>query len=326
MSPLLCCPGGCILVRPDPQENAMTTLVTGGRGFIGSRLVEQLLADGGKVISYNRDFTVDERAGLTAVQGELFDIPRLSETLSRYGVERIIHTAGQSHPGVSIELPWTTFKANAEGTLAVYEAARATGVRRIVNFSSECAVGTVAIDALVAEDIKPRPTTPYGVTKVAGELFGTVYNSLYDMEIVSLRVTEVYGPGLWMPSLLGDMIRAGLRGEVFELEAGADHPFQFVYVDDVATAARLASTSTTLSQSVYNVSGGSQVTVADTALLLEQWIPGSRYEIGPGLLPQWDSQGTYDLTASKRDLGYAPAWTLERGIVEQINWLRASHG
>ena len=76
----------------------MTTLVTGGRGFIGSRLVEQLLADGGKVISYNRDFTVDERAGLTAVQGELFDIPRLSETLSRYGVERIIHTAGQSHP------------------------------------------------------------------------------------------------------------------------------------------------------------------------------------------------------------------------------------
>ena len=105
----------------------MTTLVTGGRGFIGSRLVEQLLADGGKVISYNRDFTVDERAGLTAVQGELFDIPRLSETLSRYGVDRIIHTAGQSHPGVSIELPWTTFKANAEGTLAVYEARTRNG-------------------------------------------------------------------------------------------------------------------------------------------------------------------------------------------------------
>ena len=68
----------------------MTTLVTGGRGFIGSRLVEQLLADGGKVISYNRDFTVDDRAGLTAVQGELFDIPRLSETLSRYGVDTIL--------------------------------------------------------------------------------------------------------------------------------------------------------------------------------------------------------------------------------------------
>src|SRR6476469_1479432 len=237
----------------------MSTLVTGGRGFVGRHLVNQLLAEGGKVVSYNRDFAVDPRDGLTVVQGELFDIPRLTETLSKYSIDRIIHTAGQSHPGVSIDLPWTTFKANAEGTLAVYEAARATGVRRIVNFSSECAVGTVAIDALVDEDIKPRPTTPYGVTKVAGELFGTVYNSLYDMEIVSLRVTEVYGPGLWMPSLLGDMIRAGLRGEVFELESGGDHGFQFVYVDDVATAARLASTTANLTQQAYFVSGGDRM-------------------------------------------------------------------
>src|SRR6478752_8709298 len=231
----------------------MTTLVTGGRGYVGRHLVDQLLADGGKVVSYNRDYAVDDRDGLTVVQGELFDIPRLTETLRQHSVERIIHTAGQSHPGVSIDLPWTTFKANAEGTLAVYEAARATGVRRIVNFSSECAVGTVAIDALVDEDIKPRPTTPYGVTKVAGELFGTVYNSLYDMEIVSLRVTEVYGPGLWMPSLLGDMIRAGLRGDEFRLEAGGEHPFQFVYVADVADAATLAATADTLTQAVYNV-------------------------------------------------------------------------
>src|SRR3954464_850367 len=241
----------------------MSTLVTGGRGFVGRHLVDQLLADGAKVVSYNRDFAVDSRDGLIVVQGELFDIPRLTETLRRHSVERIVHTAGQSHPGVSIELPWTTFKANAEGTLAVYEAARATGVRRIVNFSSECAVGTVAIDALVAEDIKPRPTTPYGVTKVAGELFGSVYNSVYDMEIVSLRVTEVYGPGLWMPSLLGDMIRAGLRGETFRLDAGGDHHFQFVFVEDVATAARLASTTTTtLAQSVYNVSGGVRLSVS----------------------------------------------------------------
>jgi UDP-glucose 4-epimerase len=303
----------------------MTTLVTGGRGFVGRHLVDQLITEGGKVVSYNRDFSADERDGLTVVQGELFDIPRLIETLRRYNVDRIIHTAGQSHPGVSIELPWTTFKANAEGTLAVYEAARATGVRRVVNFSSECALGNTPLGAKATENVTPSPTTPYGVTKVAGELFGTVYNSLYDMEVVSLRVTEVYGPGLWMPSLLGDMIRAGLRGDPFVLETGGEHPFQFVYVDDVATAARLAATSTTLSQPVYNVSGGRQVTVAETARLLEQHIPGSRYVIGPGLLPNWDSQGPYDLTASRRDLGYTPAWSLELGIVKQIDWLRNNH-
>ncbi|MFG1929073.1 NAD-dependent epimerase/dehydratase family protein [Mycobacterium sp. NPDC048908] len=301
----------------------MSTLVTGGLGFVGRHLVNQLLEDGDKVVSYNRDFAVDTRDGVTLVQGELSDIPRLTETLRRHSVDRIIHTAGQSHPGVSIDLPWTTFKANAEGTLAVYEAARVTGVHRIVNFSSECALGNLDPATTVDETVTPRPTTPYGVTKVSGELFGVVYNSLYGMEIVSLRVTEVYGPGLWMPSLLGDMIRAGLRGEAFQLEAGGDHPFQFVYVADVATAAGLAAFSSTVSQPVYNVSGGRQVTVAETARLLAGRIPGSRYEIGPGFLPDWDRQGPYDLSATTRDLGYTPAWSLERGLDSQIAWLRS---
>jgi UDP-glucose 4-epimerase len=162
------------------------------------------------------------------------------------------------------------------------------------------------------------------VTKVAGELFGTVYTSLYGMEIVSLRVTEVFGPGLWMPSLLGDMIRAGLRGEPFRLEAGGDHPFQFVYVEDVATAARLASTAPTPPQSVYNVSGGRRITVTDTALMLEKLLPDADYDIGAGLLPQWDHQGEYDLSASRRDLGYSPDWTLERGLEAQIDWIRST--
>ncbi|MDT5314456.1 MAG: UDP-glucose 4-epimerase [Mycobacterium sp.] len=302
----------------------MSTLVTGGRGFVGRHLIDQLLREGTTTVSYNRDFAVDARNGLTLVQGELFDIPRLSETIRTHAVDRIIHTAGQSHPGVSIDLPWTTFSANAEGTLAVYECARATGVRRIVNFSSECAMGNLDLDTVVTEDVKPEPTTPYGVTKVAGELFGTVYTSLYGMEVASLRVTEVYGPGLWMPSLLGDMIRAGIRGETFQLDVGGDHPFQFVYVADVATAARLASTAAALPQTVYNVSGGRRLTVTDTARLLEELLPAARYDIGPGLLPQWDHQGEFDLSASARDLGYTPEWTLERGLSAQIDWIRSA--
>ncbi|RDH76269.1 NAD(P)-dependent oxidoreductase [Mycolicibacterium moriokaense] len=301
----------------------MSTLVTGGRGFVGRHLVDQLLAEGTQVVSYNRDFAVDDRVGLATVQGELFDIPRLIDTLQLHEVDRIIHTAGQSHPGVSIEIPLTTFAANADGTLAVYESARAAGVRRIINFSSECAVGNVDPGAPVDVDVKPEPATVYGVTKVTGEMLGAVYNSLYKMEIASLRITEVFGPGLWMPSLLGDMIRAGVRGEDFQLATGADHPFQFVYVEDVATAARAAAVADNLTQAIYNVSGGSRVTVAELADTLSELLPDSSYHIGPGLLPQWDRIGEFDLSASVRDFGYKPAWSLRQGLEAQIEWIRS---
>jgi UDP-glucose 4-epimerase len=302
----------------------MTTLVTGGRGFVGRHLVDQLLAEGRQVVTYNRDYSIDSRPGVIAVQGELFDIPRLTATLSTHAVDRIIHTAGQSHPGLSIDLPMTTFAANADGTLAVYESARMTGVRRVVFFSSECALGHITQRGPVTEDITPAPTTVYGVTKVAGEMLGSAYNSLYGMEIVSLRITEVYGPGLWMPSLLGDMIRAGLRGETFTLDAGGDHSFQFVHVEDVATAARLASTSDTLTQQAYFVSGGDAMSVYETSELLAKLLPDARFEIGPGYLPDWDRQVRFDLSRSARDLGYMPAWALEDGLQQQIDWIRAA--
>jgi UDP-glucose 4-epimerase len=133
---------------------------------------------------------------------------------------------------------------------------------------------------------------------VAGELLGSAYNSLYGMEIVSLCIAEVYGPGPWMPSLLGDMIRAGLRGETFTLESGGDHGFQLVHVEDVAAAARLASTTTKLTQQAYFVSGGDRTTVLETAELLTRFLPDARYDIGPGHLPDWDRQVQFDLTRS----------------------------
>jgi UDP-glucose 4-epimerase len=310
--------------RPAGNVMSMTTLITGGRGFVGRHLVDQLLAAGERVVTYNRDYTVDDRAGLVAVQGELFDIPRLCETLDAHGVERIIHTAGQSHPGVSIELPMTTWAANADGTLAVYEAARMTDVRRIVFFSSEAALGNVSDPAPITEDVTLAPATVYGVTKVAGEMLGSVYNSLYGMEVVSLRITEVYGPGLWMPSMLGDMIRAALRGETYTSEYGGDHPFQFVYVDDVATAARLASTTQTLRQQAYFVSGGELITVYETARLLTKFLPDATFDIGPGYLPEWDRPVQFDLSRSTCDLGYSPQWTLEDGLQRQIDWIRTT--
>jgi UDP-glucose 4-epimerase len=293
----------------------MTVLVTGGTGFLGRYIVEQLATAGVTVISYNRDHSVSPHPKVIPVQGELFDIPRLTRALAEHAVDRIIHTAAQSHPGISIDLPVTTFAANVDGTLAVFEAARLSpSTRRIVNLSSECAYGDTDESAIVTESSPTRPNTPYGVTKVATEMLGRVYTSLYGLDVVSLRVTEIYGAGLRMPEVLNEMISAASHRTPFRLDAGARHRFQFVHVSDVARAAILASTKTSLRQYVYNISGGEQLTLAEAADMVRSLFPDADISIGDGYLPGWDRQGPFDISAAERDFGYGPRISLVDGI------------
>jgi UDP-glucose 4-epimerase len=295
-----------------------TTLVTGGLGYLGRYVVGELRDHGGEVVSYNRDFWGEATPGVHYVQGELLDIPRLVQTIERFGVARVIHTAAMSHPELSVELPITTFAANVDGTLHVLEATRLGGVRRIVSFSSECAYGNRR-EPLVTEDCRLEPTTPYGVTKVTGELLARAYNARYGFDITSLRVTEVYGPGNRMPQYLCELIDAAVDGRTYRLAAGADHRFQFVHVRDVAHAAVLACEVASLPLEAYNITGGSQVTLGEAAATVARLVPGGRFEIGPGHL-DLDRQGRWDISAAERDFGYRPQWTIEPGIEDYVAW------
>lgn len=297
----------------------MSTMVTGGLGYVGRHLVARLAERGETVVSYNRDYAEGTEVNVVYVQGELYDVPRLVDTLRRHDVGRIVHTAAMSHPDLSVDLPITTFTANVDGTVHVFEAARMVGVRRIVNFSSETAYGH--IEGAVSEDAPLHPTTPYGVTKVATELLGNVYNDLYGLDIVSLRITEVYGPGNKMPQSLREMIVPALRGNPYRLEKGGNHRFQFVRVEDVVRAAILAADVEDPGQRVYNVTGGDQITLAQAADIVRDTIPQADIEIGPGHL-HLDRQGPYDISAAERDLGYTPRWTVEGGIRDYVDWLR----
>lgn len=300
----------------------MTILVTGGAGFVGRHIVAQLAGADEKVVSYDRDYSQPGGPGAVAVQGELFDLPALVRTLADHDVGAVIHTAAMSHPEISVALPLTTFAANVEGTLHLLEAARMAGVRRIVNFSSECAYGDQDEGATVHESACPRPSTPYGVSKVTTEHLGRVYSQLYGLDVVSLRLTEVYGPGLKMPEVLKDMVVAALRGETFALSHGAAHRFQFIHVEDAARAAILAARASAPRQGIYNISGGSQVTLGELAGLVRARLPGARIDLGPGHWPGWDRQGPFDISAAARELGYSPQWPLERGLDSYLAWLR----
>lgn len=299
-----------------------TTMVTGGLGYVGRHLVAHLAREGDRVVSLNRDFADSDDPRVVCVQGELFDVPRLVRTLEEHGVERIVHTAAMSHPELSIDFPVATFAANVDGTVHLLEAARLAGVRRVVNFSSHCSYGHADADP-IPEDAPLHPTTPYGVTKVATELMGSVYRRLYGVEVVSLRVSEVYGPGNRMHTVLTDMLRAALDGEPYALAEGGDHRVEYIHVEDAAAAGVAAARAERLGQDVYNITGDRQVTLSEAAGVVRALVPGASIEIGPGYIPTLDRQGRQDITAAARDLGYAPRWTLEDGVRAYADHLRA---
>ena len=298
-------------------------LVTGGSGFLGRHLVARLAAGDGageSVISYNRDHTEHPDPAVTPVQGELYDTGRLVRTCAEHGVDRIVHTAAMSHPTVSFEMPVGTFAANVDGTLHVFEAARLAGVARIVNFSSEAVFGEHP--GPVDEDSALHPDSPYAVSKVTGELLAGVYNRHYGLDIVSLRPTELYGPGNRMPSYVYEMARAAVDGRPLRIAVGGDHRFDLVHVRDVVLAAELALGLSERPRDAFNVSGGARASLREVAESITAIVPGADIEIGAGPVPRHYEQGPWDPRASAEELGYRPEWDLARGLADYVQWLR----
>jgi nucleoside-diphosphate-sugar epimerase len=294
-------------------------LVTGGLGYVGRHILRRLGEMHVRTISYNRDYSEVSGPHIVSVQGELFDISRLVRVLQEHKIDRVIHTAAMSHPDLSIDLPITTVAANIDGTVHLLEACRFAGVPRVVNFSSEAVYGHV--DGEVTESAPTSPMTPYGVTKLATELFGKVYNELYGMSVVSLRVTEVYGPGNRMPQILRDMLKSALRHGSFQLSSGGDHYFHFIHVEDVAGAAILAADAPHPRGYVFNISGGTHVTMHEAAQMIRKLVPHATIEIGPG---HWhlDRQGPWSMATAEQELGYRPEIPLERGLADYAAWLK----
>lgn len=298
-----------------------TIMVTGGLGYTGRIIVRKLAAQGHKVISYNRDYSEVRTEHITSVQGELYEVPRMVRTIRDHGVDRIIHTAAMSHPDLSIDLPLTTVVSNIDGTVNLMEAMRLAGITRLVNFSSETVYGNH--EAQIDEASATLPTTPYGVTKVAMEHFGRVYNDLYGLDTVALRFSEVYGPGNKMPQVLRDMVKTVLRGESFRMESGADHLFHFIHTEDVARAAIMACLSEKPARGVFNVFGDRAWTLGEAAELVRQQIPDARIEVGPGHC-HLDRQGPWSRAAAKAAFGYEPGIMLPEGLKDYITWLRGN--
>jgi UDP-glucose 4-epimerase len=289
----------------------MSTLVTGGTGFIGRYVIDRLQDGGECVVSYDR---APAAAGLpkrtVSVQGELFDLSRLAGTIAGHDVRRIVHAAGMSDPQLSIGMPDATVAANGIGTLNLLEAGRLTNFEgRVVLLSSTSVYG--------------RPRTPFAAAKAFGDLLGQVYTESYGLDVVSLRLTEAYGPGRRRPNLVEQLIEAGLKRRPFRLEAGAEQPYHLVHVEDVARAILAAGAAAAPATRIYDI-GGECMPLGRVAAIVRDRLPHAQIEIGPGQLPDFDHHGPTSVGPADHELGYRPRWGLARGIDDLCAWLEAA--
>ena len=291
----------------------MRAAVTGGAGFIGSHVVDALVARGDDVHVID-NFATGRRENLNgAAPVHEHDIRESLETLfDEIRPEVIVHLAAQADVGTSVEQPRLDAEVNVLGTLNVLEAARPHGAQLVFSSTGGALYGECPRPAL--EDDERRPLSPYGTSKLAGEAYLGTWNALHGTSHVVLRFGNVYGPRQLakleggVVAIFMDRLRAGEKVRIF---GDGEQERDFVYVGDVVDAI-LASTGR--DGGVYNVGTG-QATSVNTLFETVRRVAGSDAEAEyadarPGDL----LRSVLDVSRAERELGWRPQTSLADGL------------
>jgi UDP-glucose 4-epimerase len=306
-------------------------LVTGGAGFIGSHLVDALLAAGWRVrllddFSSGREANVAHLDGSAELlRGDLRDRELLARALA--GVEVVFHQGAVPSVPRSVAEPERTHSVNATGTLGVLEASRAAGVRRVVFASSSSAYGDTPVLPKV-ETMPPCPLSPYALQKYAGERYCQLYHRLYGLETVALRYFNVYGPRQNPRSEYAAVIprfaTACLSGEAPVVFGDGEQTRDFTFVADAVAGNLLAADAPRAAGEVVNVAGGRRVSLNELLREIRALTGASvsaRHEAGrPGDV----RDSLADLGRARELLGYAPRVDLRTGLARTIESLESA--
>jgi UDP-glucose 4-epimerase len=308
-------------------------LVTGGAGFIGSHLVDELVRRGRRVRVLD-DFSTGKRDNLAAardvevVEGDILDVRTVRDAMR--GVTRVFHQAALRSVPRSVDDPSTTNRVNVEGTLNVFVAARDAGVGRVVYASSSSVYGDAQALPL-DEAAAPAPVSPYAVSKLAGEHYGRVFTRVYGLPTVGLRYFNVYGPrqdpASQYAAVVPRFMQGALRGESLEVHGDGLQSRDFTHVRNVVLANCLAADAAAAAGEVFNVACGSRLAVLD----LVQWL-GRRLGSDGGVV-RWhhvdpragDVRHTLaSIDKARRLLGYDPVVGAEAGLEDTFQALVAA--
>jgi UDP-glucose 4-epimerase len=303
---------------------AKQVLVTGGAGFVGATLVRKLVERGHRIRVLDNYSTGDPAhlAGVDAelVEGDIRDEAALAKAFA--GMDAVVHLAAAGSVIKSIEDPVSNFDVNVLGTFRVLDAARKAGVERSVQASTG---GALIGDATppVNEDSVPRPISPYGASKLAGEGYAHAFATCYSLRTVAIRFANVYGP--WSARKQGAMnmfFKAINSGDPLVVYGDGTSSRDYCHVDDISLALRLALEDPHVpGGTVLHAASGVETTVSDLADLCRSaaGMPEHPVEYRPARLGEVDRNfATYDL--AQKVLGYAPTIGREDGIRRTWDW------
>jgi UDP-glucuronate 4-epimerase len=311
-------------------------LVTGGAGFIGSHLVERLLAEGHEVAILDdfNDFydpaikgaNISGIAGDIAVhQVDLRDGRAVAELFRREQFELVAHLAARAGVRPSIAQPQLYYDANVTGTLHLLEAARRTGVERVIFASSSSVYGVSNVVPFSEELHLTQTISPYAATKIAGEFLCSTYSHLYQMRIVALRFFTVYGPRQRPDLAIHQFTRRIHNGRPIDQFGDGSTRRDYTYVDDIIQGVIAATRYEGPLWDIFNLGESETIELRELIAGIEHAL-GRKAEIRqlpeqPGDVPLTCA----DISKARRLLGYHPTTPLREGLPKFVEWYLANN-
>lgn len=309
----------------------MRALVTGAAGFIGSTLSERLVAEGAEVVGLDcfTDYYAREvkernvealraapRFRLVEAALQQVDLPALLD-----GVTHVFHLAAQAGVRKSWGRDFDVYVSNnIAASQRLLEACTDRPLERFVYASTSSVYGDEAVMPM-REDARLQPVSPYGVSKLAAEHLGHLYHVNHGVPFVALRYFTVYGPRQRPDMGFHRFLTAALDRRCLIRYGDGEQTRDFTFVDDAVTATAAAGTRGVPGR-VYNVGGGSRVSLNEVFALIGRLV-GAPVTIEQQPPQKGDMRDTYaDTSRAAADLGFSPSVTLEQGLTEEYSWLR----
>ena len=306
-------------------------LVTGGAGFIGSHLTEELVRRGHRVrvadsLVTGKRRNLDHIPGVEFLEGDLADLPFATRAVA--GMDFVLHQAAIPSVPRSVKDPVTSNRANVDASLNVLAAAREAGVTRLVFAGSSSEYGNTP-ELPKREDMLPNPLSPYALQKLVAEQYCQMFTRLYGFETVTIRYFNVFGPrqdpGSPYSGVISLFSTALLDGRQPVIYGDGEQTRDFTYVANVVDGVLRACEAKDAAGEVINVACGTRISLNELLAVMNR-IVGTDLQAICKEERQGDVKHSQaDITKANRLLGYTPSVPLEEGLRLTLEWCRSEH-